>query len=68
MNDRANAGGNWHDWIEIKSYPFTYGDYLQIVTTSVVYPIYGTHGEMTSYNFSRKENTEPVFKSVLNPR
>jgi len=44
------------DRIIIKSYPFTSDDYLQIITTDVVYPIYGTDGNITSYNFSKKEN------------
>lgn len=43
-------------WIEIKSYPFTGEDYLQIVMTSAVYPSYGTDGSMWSYNFDKKEN------------
>lgn len=49
---------NNHDerTIEIKSYPFTSEDYLQIVMTSAVYPVYGTDGELSSYNFNKKEN------------
>ena len=55
MNDRAN-NPDWYDWIEIKSYPFTSDDYVQIVMTSVIYPTYGTDGDISSYNFSKKEN------------
>lgn len=39
------------EWIEIKSYPFTNQDYLQVVVTSCVYPNYGTDGDMFSINY-----------------
>lgn len=65
MNDRENAGDDWYEWIEIKSYPFTSDDYLQIVTTSVIYPTYGTDGDMTSYNFSKKENRYILLEDVM---
>lgn len=42
--------------IEIKSYPFTSEDYLQIVTTCVTFPNYGTDGDLYSYNFDKKQN------------
>jgi len=45
-----------YSWIEIKSYPFTSEDYLQIVSTYVIYPTYGTDGDMVSYNFDKKAN------------
>jgi hypothetical protein len=56
MNDRANGGDDFYDWIEIKSYPFTSENYVQIVTTSIIYPTYGTDGDITSYNFDKNKN------------
>ncbi len=52
-------------WIEIKSYPFSSEDYLQIVTTSATYPSYGTDGSMSSYNFAKKENKFMVLAEVM---
>lgn len=43
-------------WMEIRSYPFTDERYLQVVTTSAIYPSYGTDGELSSYNFDRQQN------------
>ncbi|HKM20836.1 MAG TPA: hypothetical protein VJZ01_02200, partial [Lachnospiraceae bacterium] len=43
-------------WIEIRSYPFSSDNYLQIVTTCCTYPNYGTDGDLYSYNFDLKEN------------
>lgn len=45
------------DWMVIKSYPFTNDKYAQIVTTSCMYPTYGTDGDLESYNFSKKDNS-----------
>ena len=64
-NEMAKAGDDWYDWIEIKSYPFTSDDYLQIVMTSVTYPTYGTDGDMTSYNFSKKQNRYILLEEVM---
>lgn len=44
------------DWIEIKSYPFTTERYLQVVVTHIIYPNYGTDGEMFSINYDMDEN------------
>jgi hypothetical protein len=41
-----NAGEG--EWIEIKSYPFLRGWYLQAVITTCTYPAYGTDGELQS--------------------
>ncbi|MCL1793248.1 MAG: hypothetical protein FWG34_05210 [Oscillospiraceae bacterium] len=65
MNEMAKFGDDWFDWIEIKSYPFTSDDYLQIVMTYAAYPIYGTDGEMTSYNFSKKENRYVTLEEAM---
>lgn len=54
-NSFVESGGDG-TWIEIRSYPFTSEDYLQIVTTCCTYPSYGTDGDLSSYNFDRKEN------------
>ena len=49
--DAENGGG-----IEIKSYPFTDGKWVQIVITYFEYPIYGTDGTLESYNFNKTKN------------
>ncbi|HWR56600.1 MAG TPA: hypothetical protein VN462_08825 [Negativicutes bacterium] len=51
--------------IEIKSYPFTSEDYLQIVMTSASYPSYGTDGSIWSYNFNKKDNEFMALADVL---
>jgi len=51
--------------IEIKSYPFTSEDYLQIVMTSASYPSYGKDGSMWSYNFNKKDNKFMALADVL---
>ncbi len=58
---------NNHDGrtIEIKSYPFTSQEYLQIVTTSVIHPAYGTDGSIASYNFNKKENRFMALADVM---
>ena len=52
-------------WIEIRSYPFTGENYLQIVTTCCTYPSYGTDGDLYSYNFDLKENRFMSVDDVL---
>ncbi|MDR1541201.1 MAG: copper amine oxidase N-terminal domain-containing protein [Clostridiales bacterium] len=42
-------------WMEIKSYPFTSADYLQVVVTSIEYPSYGTDGDLFSINYDKEE-------------
>ncbi len=41
------------DWPEVKSYFFTDDDYLQAVSTVIVYPNYATRGEVYSYNYDK---------------
>jgi hypothetical protein len=41
------------DWIEIRSYPFTTEQYLQVVVTSARFPSYGTDGELFSVNYDK---------------
>jgi len=45
---------DWGDSLEIRSYPFTCDDYLQVVITSIEYPIVGTAGDLRSVNYDRK--------------
>jgi hypothetical protein len=45
-----------YNWIEIKSYPFTSDDYIQVVITNVVYPNYGTDGDLFSINYDKNTN------------
>jgi hypothetical protein len=52
--DKTSGSDSWAD---IRSYPFTSADYLQIVTTSVIYPTYGTEGDVFSWVFARNTNT-----------
>ncbi|MDR1427316.1 MAG: hypothetical protein LBJ08_06120 [Bifidobacteriaceae bacterium] len=54
---REPADGDWVDrLIDIRSYPFTSEDYLQIVTTSVAYPNNGSVGALYSWVFDRRAN------------
>lgn len=45
-----------HSWIEIKSYPFTSDDYIQVVVTNVVYPNYGNDGDLFTINYDKNTN------------
>lgn len=54
-----------YSWIEIKSYPFTSDDYVQIVMTYAEYPIYGTDGEIWSYNFDVKRGVSVELGEVM---
>ncbi len=53
------------DWIEIKSYPFSTAEHLQIVTTTANYPSYGSDGDIASYNFNKKENRFMALADVM---
>jgi hypothetical protein len=53
------------DWIEIKSYPFSTAEHLQIVTTAATYPSYGSDGDIASYNFNKKENRFMALADVM---
>ena len=64
-NDFTAKNTSGEDWIEIKSYPFTSDKYLQIVTTYIEYPIYGTDGNITSYNFDKKANKFMALSDVM---
>ncbi len=44
------------EWIEIRSYPFTSENCLQVVVTWCNYPTYGTDGHMESVNYDIKNN------------
>jgi hypothetical protein len=39
------------EFVEIRSYPFTSRDYLQVVTTYCAFPTYGTDGDLISVNY-----------------
>ena len=41
-------------WVEIRSYPFTNENFLQVVTSYVELPTYGSSGEIVSFNYDRK--------------
>ncbi|MDR1426904.1 MAG: hypothetical protein LBJ08_04000 [Bifidobacteriaceae bacterium] len=54
---REPAQGDWVDRLtEIRSYPFTSTDYLQIATTNVAYPNNGSVGALCSWVFDRRAN------------
>lgn len=53
------------EWIEIKSYPFTSDNYLQVVVTHIVYPTYGTAGDMFSINYNKKEKRAITISDVM---
>jgi hypothetical protein len=56
------------DWMEIRSYPFTSQDYLQVVSTMSVYPNYADDGDVFSWVFHRQTNewiqAEDVYASA----
>jgi len=43
-------------WIEIKTYPFTDKRMIQLIITDIIYPNYGTDGDIVSYNFDKDNN------------
>lgn len=45
--------------IEIKTYPFTDKRMIQLIITQILYPNYGTEGDIMSYNFD-KDNNERI--------
>jgi hypothetical protein len=65
-SDFKTGGEQEGNWMETRAYPFTGDDYLQIVMTQVEYPIYGTDGEIWSYNFDRRENARVLLADVMN--
>jgi hypothetical protein len=56
LDSALNSTSGGDSWAEVRSYPFTSADYLQIVTTSVTYPSYGTEGDVYSWVFDRHTN------------
>ncbi|MEG1411030.1 MAG: hypothetical protein RSD36_14435 [Terrisporobacter sp.] len=42
------------DTCEVKSYPFTSDNYLQVITTATIYPNSNSQGEIFSYNYDIK--------------
>lgn len=46
-----------YEWYEIKSYPVSSEDYLQVVVTAVAYPNYATQGEAFSFNYDKKNDS-----------
>lgn len=44
-------------WPEICSYFFTGEDYLQVVSTAIIYPNYATDGDVYSYNYDLKNDS-----------
>lgn len=63
-NDFMDSGAEGS--IEIRTYPFTDDKYLQMVSTYVTYPSYGTDGNITSYNFDKEENKFMALDDVIN--
>jgi hypothetical protein len=45
----VGTGYDGDEWIELKCYPFIDDRYIQAVLTRVVYPNYGTYGEVESF-------------------
>ena len=41
------------EWPDVRSYFFTDDDYLQVVSTIVIYPNYATKGDVYSYNYDK---------------
>lgn len=51
--------------LEIKSYPFSNENYLQIVSTLCEFPVYGTDGQIYSYNYDIKNNTAITLDEIV---
>ncbi|MDR1538169.1 MAG: hypothetical protein LBU32_09290 [Clostridiales bacterium] len=54
--------------IEIRSYPFTTDDMLQVVVTHIQYPIYGTDGELFTINFDKVNNLAVYAEDIMAER
>lgn len=54
MNQYAYDSDSTEGWAEIKAYPITSDDYMQLVMTAINYPNYATDGEVYSYIYDIK--------------
>jgi hypothetical protein len=55
--DPLNASAGSEDqWMEIRAYPFTSPEYLQVICTMATFPNYGDDGEVFSWVFDREAN------------
>lgn len=54
--------------IEIRLYPFTTDDMLQVVVTHIQYPIYGTDGELFTVNFDKANNHAVYAEDIMAER
>ncbi|MCR5301542.1 MAG: hypothetical protein K6E49_03780 [Lachnospiraceae bacterium] len=52
-------------WHEIKSYPITTEDHVQIATTYITYPNYGTDPDVACFIFDKKKKRAMVMNDVL---
>ena len=53
------------EWVEIKSYPVTGSEYIQVLVSYNIYPCYGTCGDITSYNYCVDKNSLFDIKKAL---
>ena len=60
-----NPGYGETYWVEIRSYPFENENFLQVVTSYIEYPAYGTSGEIASFNYDRKNNRFITLADIL---
>ncbi|MDR1914911.1 MAG: hypothetical protein LBQ68_10595 [Clostridiales bacterium] len=60
------SGNSTDEWVEIRSYPFTSDDYLQVVVTTNFFPSYGTDGDLFSINYDRKNNHQLTITEAFN--
>lgn len=63
--DDFMESGEERQWIEIRSYPFTSPDYLQVVITSVFFPNYRLDGNITSINYDIKANKWIALQDIM---
>lgn len=54
-----------NEWREIKSYPVSTENYIQVITTYNIYPTYGTHGDVVSYNYDVKNDKAMELSDAL---
>jgi hypothetical protein len=64
--DNFMATTDENSWIEIKSYPFSSDNYLQVVITDTTFPNYGLSDTMFSLNYNRNTGKIVTVDDILN--
>jgi hypothetical protein len=53
------------EWLELKCYPVLNEKYIQLVMTRIVYPNYGTYGEIFSICYDYQEDKELTLAEII---